>query len=525
MEQSQIYNEFWEMCNDFKNKTNMTTNYMEYISALLYIRYYKNEDENDFKNIYNKRDNFYISKIIDETIKEMKEMIKNNKIFSDIQFSNIVFYRKLGEKNILTITIEKIEMLCKKFSKKYIAEAYEFAIKQLAINKDIKRTESIFYTPEEIVNLMGEMILNKKNAEVYDPICSSGNFLIMATKRYDEKIYGKEENIEFYNILKTRILLNEIKQENIAYQEDNKLNDMKFDYIFSNPPFSQRKWKQNIINTKIFKEYGLSETAVADYAYVLEMKEKLKNNGKMAVILPHGVLFRANEKEVRKKLIEKNEIEAIIGLPENLFYDTRIPVIILILSKNKKKDTILFIDASNDFETEKSNNILAKQYQDKIIDVYKNNKEIKGYSRNVSIKEIQKNDYNLTIKKYIRNIIKKETVEETELIKKLNRLEDEKDILEQNIKDILNALDVKYFEEEIIKEKNNNNKYNIEYKKIGRNIKEVRMKKGYTQEQLSEKMDISARYISRIEQGMAGIRLELLAKICNILDVSIEEIV
>ena len=112
---------------------------------------------------------------------------------------------------------------------------------------------------------------------------------------------------------------------------------MKFDSVVFNPPFSQKNWKGGEENISIFNEYGVSENAVGDYAYVLKALERLQDNGKMAVILPHGVLFRENEKEVRRKLIEKNQIEAIIGLPENLFYDTRIPVIILILSKKVVK--------------------------------------------------------------------------------------------------------------------------------------------------------------------------------------------
>ena len=161
MEQCQICNQFWELCNDFKNKTNMNTNYMEYISALLYLKYYKNGEGEEFQKIYKERENYYINIKIDEAISNMRKERKDKELFSDIQFKNIVFYRNLGEKNILTISIDKIDMLCKKNTRAHIAKAYEFAIKQSAMRGDIRRTEKIFYTPKEIANIMVEMLVEK----------------------------------------------------------------------------------------------------------------------------------------------------------------------------------------------------------------------------------------------------------------------------------------------------------------------------------------------------------------------------
>lgn len=520
MELNQLCNQLWNICNEFKNKTNMNSNYLEYISALLYLRYY---DSDIFTKIYEQRENFYLNIIIDKEIENLRRESEDRNLFSDIQFKNISFYRSLGEKNVLNITIEQLYTICKKSSKEYIANAYEFIIKKSAI-KDIKGTEEIFYTPQEIANVITEILIEKEKAEVYDPICSSGNFLIKAMEKGNAKIYGEEKNIEYYNILKTRILLNDIDGEEIKYQENTNIKNMKFDYIISNPPFSQRNWKYSIEDKRIFNEYGLSENAVGDYAYVLTMLEKLKENGRMAVVLPHGVLFRENEKRVRQRLVEKNEIEAIIGLPENLFYNTRIPVIILVISKKRKKDTVMFIDASNEFKTEKNSNRLTQENQSKIIETYQKNKEIKGYSKIVNINEIKDNEFNLSIKKYIIKEEKKEYIEDTQLIKKLKNLEDEKDILEQNIKDILSVLNVKYFQEEKNKEKNNKEKYEIDDKKIGENIKKARIAKGYTQFELADKLEVMPTYIYRIERGMNGIRLQLLAEICNVLEISIEEI-
>lgn len=526
METCQICNQFWELCSDFKNKTNMNTDYMEYISALLYLRYYDNGRGRNFQELYKEKENFYINTKIDDAINKMRQRVRDEKLFSDIQFKNIVFYRKLGERNILTVAIDQIDILSKKYSKMDMAKAYEFAIKQSAIHGDIKRTEEIFYTPEEIVNIMVKMLVEKENAKVYDPVYGSGNFLMKAIEQRNAEIFGKEENIEYYSIFKTRILLNETENKEISKQETIKIENMKFDYGLLNPPFSQRNWREGIEDTAIFEEYGLSENAVGDYAYVLRTLGKLKDNGKMAVVLPHGVLFRENEKKVRQTLIEKNEMEAIIGLPENLFYDTRIPVIILILAKGRKKDTVLFIDASNEFKSEKSNNVLTNEYQNKIINVYQNSKEIEGYSRVVNRKEIKENDFNLSIKKYIRKKRERKNIEEPKLMKQLKDLENEKDILEENIKDILTVLQVESFQEEKVeKRKDRNIKYELDDKRIGKNIREARIRMGYTQEVLAEWLDLSVKYVSMIERGMTGMRLKLLVRICNVLGVSLEEIV
>lgn len=551
MDRNKIYDQFWKLCSDFKNKTNMNTNYMEYMSALLYLRYYKNNEKN-FEMIYKDRDNYYINIAIDKNIEKLRDEIGDKKLFSDIQFKNIVFYRNLGEKNILTIAIDQIYELCKEYDKKYVAEAYEFAIKQSAMQGDVRRTEKIFYTPKEIANTMVDMIVEKENVKIYDPMCSSGNILIKAMEKNKVEIFGEEDNIEGYNILKTRILLKKMEIQPQIYQEENEIRNIKFDCIVSNPPFSQKNWKENIEYTPLFEEYGLSENAVGDYAYVIKMIERLDDNGRIAVILPHGVLFRENEKKVRETLIEKKQIDAIIGLPENLFYGTRIPVIILVISKNRKKDTILFIDASNDYKTEKGTNILTEENQKKIIDTYHNSKNIEGYSRNVSKNEIKMNEYNLSIRKYIRKKREKTKIEEENLIKRLKNLSNEQEILEQNIKDILEVLNVKISQEkskvenkdvkakdeqDISKEdtltessekdkskKENIVKYKFDSRKIGQNIKKIRWERGYTQEELAERLEVSSRYMSIVERGLAGMRLESLLKICNELEVKIEEL-
>ena len=508
MNQETINTQLWEICESFKEKTDIKKNYIIYISALLYLRYYK---DNDFEELYNSRINYYIDEDIDLKIKKIQNYDKY--LFSNIHFKSVVTYRDLGEENILIKIVTDIKKLTDRVSKRIIAEAYEYVLKQSVIKNDILKQNGEFYTPIEITDLMCNLIIEEDNKSIYDPGYGSGNFIKSAMNKCNGKVFGEEKNLDYYNICKTRLLLNDINDENIIYEKENKLlQNIRFDYILSNPPFSEKNWIEKIYDSKdyeIFNNYRLKPSSVGDYAYVIKMLSRLKNDGKMAVILPHGVLFRENEKEVRKRLIQENYIEAIIGLPENLFYTTRMAVIILIISKNKRNKNIFIIDASEDYSNDKKNKVLSQKYQDRIIDVYKNKTEIENYSRIITVKDVINNDFNLTIKKYINKDDKKDNIENKDIIQHLIKLEKEKNILENNIKNVLEVLGYKEIVDlqQITKEDNN---YNVDYKVIGRNIKKARTKNNLTQEDVAEKLCISSKYVSRIESGIGGLRLETL---------------
>lgn len=535
MLQSNINEELWEINEEFKYKTDKTKDSIQYISALIYIKYYKTSLNNDFIKLYNERDSYYLTEKIDEIINSIQINKEDKYLFSNIKFKDIIFYRNLGEKNILSKTIEKIQKLTEKEITKYeIANAYDYVLKRAINRGDIIRENGEFYTPLEITDMMASLVIEKENADVYDPMCGSGNFLISSVDYLNAKVFGEEENLRYYNICKTKMLLNSIIDKDVLYKNDEKVllkqTNKKYDYILANPPFSEKNWDEKIENKKIFKEYGLTKTAVGDYAYVLEMLGDLKEDGTMAVILPHGVLFRESEKRVREQLVKKNNIKAIIGLPENLFYNTRMSVVILILSKNIKKDTILFIDASNEYITTKRNNILSKENQNSILEAYTSYKEIEGFSHIATKQEIEKNDYNLTIKKYVVKKKLKKSIEKQKILKKLQDLANEQDILEANIKDVLNVLGVK---ENFSSQKNivdltenqdeeDSKFYKIDYKVIGGNIRRERIRKNYTQEMMAESLGISTKYISRVECGMGGLRLQTIADICNVLDIKID---
>lgn len=525
MNQEIINTQLWKICTSFKEKTDIKKNYIIYISALLYLRYYKSFYYNDFDELYNRKNDYYIDDDIDSKIKNIQNYDKY--LFSNIHFKSIVTYRDLGETNILTQIITDIKNLTDKTSKQAIAEAYEYVLKQAIVKNDILKQNGEFYTPLEITNLMANLIIEEDNKTIYDPVCGSGNFIKSAMNKCKGEVFGEEKNLDYYNICKTRLLLNDIKDENIIYEKENKLlQNIKFDYILSNPPFSEKNWIEKIYDSKdyeIFNSYKLKPSSVGDYAYVIKMLSRLKCDGKMAVILPHGVLFRENEKEVRKRLIQENYIEAIIGLPDNLFYTTRMSVIILIISKNKKNENIFIIDASEDYSNDKKNKVLSPKYQDRIIEVYKNKTEIKDYSRIISTKDVINNDFNLTIKKYINKDDKRNSIENKDIIQHLIKLEKERKILEDNIKNVLEVLGYKEIVDlqQITKENNN---YDVDYKVIGSNIKKARIKNKLTQEEVAEKLCLSVKYISRIENGTGGLRLESLVKFSKVLGVSLGEI-
>lgn len=524
----------WEICDNFKNKTEVKKNYIVYISVLLYIRY-NPLNKCDFDEIYNSKNNYYIGDIIDKKIQKIED--NDKELFSNIQFKNIKIYREIGEKSIIEKTIEEIYFLSSQVQdERNIAKAYEYVIEQAVYRNDIIKDRGEFYTPEEIAKVMAKLIVTKDNIDVYDPICGSGNLLKSALKTHKVKIYGKETNLDYYNILKTRLLLNQVNNYNIVYGKEDIHREIKADVIMFNPPFADKTWKNNNFIKNPMFENRVVQPMVGDYVYVINMLDKLKENGKMAVILPHGVLFRENEKRIREKLIDGNFIETIIGLPENLFHNTRISVIIMIISKNRKEEDILFIDASQDYESDRKNNILAPEYQEKIINTYIKKKNIENYSHLVTKREIIDNEFDLTIKKYIQKRKKVEVVDKEEIAQNVKKLKSEQEKLEENIKDVLEALgyrdigETKYTEnkeknkKETYKEEKERNYGNIDYNLVGERIRKTRMQKGITLSDMAMRTETSLGFLSRIERGASQINLKRLLQVCEILDVSIEKI-
>ncbi|TXH68885.1 MAG: type I restriction-modification system subunit M [Thiothrix sp.] len=313
-----------------------------------------------------------------------------------------------------------------------LGDAYEYLIGQFAAGSGKKAGE--FYTPQQLSSILSRIVVldcqNPKSGKkdklenVFDLTCGSGSLLLNVRKQMGEhgigKIYGQEKNITTYNLARMNMLLHGVKDSEFEiHHGDSLLNDwdmlkeanpnktMKFDAIVANPPFSYR-WEPKEETAKDFRfsRYGVAPKSAADFAFLLHGFYFLKKDGTMAIILPHGVLFRGGaEERIRRKLLEDNHIDAVIGLPANLFFSTGIPVCILVLKKCRKADDLLFINASEHFEKGKRQNRLLPEHIDKIIDTYQYRKEEDRYSRCVQKEEIAKNDYNLNISRYISTAI------------------------------------------------------------------------------------------------------------------------
>ena len=318
-----------------------------------------------------------------------------------------------------------------------LGDAYEYLIGEFAANSGQKAGE--FYTPQMISSILSKIVSldsqdpaagkKAKIDRVLDFACGSGSLLLNVRHEMGKhgigKIYGQEKNITTYNLARMNMLLHGVKDTEFdIHHGDSLLNDwdilnemnpakkLQFDAIVANPPFSYR-WEptEELGKDFRFKNYGLAPRSAADFAFLLHGFHFLREDGTMAIILPHGVLFRGGKEElIRKKLLNDGNIDAVIGLPANLFYSTGIPVCILVLKKCKKNDDVLFINASSteNFEKGKRQNTLRDADVKRIVETYQYRKDVERYSRCVSMCEIKDNDYNLNISRYV-STAKKET--------------------------------------------------------------------------------------------------------------------
>lgn len=250
--------------------------------------------------------------------------------------------------------------------------------------------------------------------DVYDPTCGSGSLLLRTAKNCNDiadRIYGQEKNPTTYNLCRMNMILHGVKYKDFSIHNgdtltNDELGDLQFDAVVANPPFSA-EWSadEKFLTDDRFSKAGvLAPKSKADYAFILHMIYHLNDGGTMACVAPHGVLFRgAAEGKIRQFLIEKkNYIDAVIGLPANIFYGTSIPTCILVMKKCRKDDdNILFIDASREFEKVKTQNKLRPEHIEKIVRVYRNREEIEKYSHCATMQEIKENDYNLNIPRYV----------------------------------------------------------------------------------------------------------------------------
>lgn len=334
-----------------------------------------------------------------------------------------------------------------------LGDAYEYMISQFAAGAGKKAGE--FYTPQEVSRILAEIVTIGHNRlrNVYDPTCGSGSLLIRAANIGNAvEIFGQEKNPTTYNLARMNMLLHGIKFSNFKIENGDTLEadafgDKQFDAIVANPPFSA-EWSaaDKFNNDDRFSKAGrLAPRKTADYAFILNMIYHLNDGGTMACVAPHGVLFRGNaEATIRRFLIEnKNYVDAIIGLPANIFYGTSIPTCIIVMKKCRKEDdNILFIDASKEFEKVKTQNKLREEHIRKIVETYRDRKEIEKYSHCASLKEIAENDYNLNIPRYVDTFEEEEPIDIKAVMAEIKELEAKRADLDKEIEGYLKELGI-----------------------------------------------------------------------------------
>lgn len=354
-------------------------------------------------------------------------------LFSEINLASDKLGRKYEERNAkLCSIISELARGMSLFSTDTdtLGDAYEYLIGQFAAGSGKKAGE--FYTPQQISSILSGIVTldsqapetgsRKKLESVFDFACGSGSLLLNVRHRVKKaggtigKIYGQEYNVTTYNLARMNMLLHGVKDTEFEIyhgdtltnawdylRETNPAKKPQFDAVVANPPFSYR-WEptDSISEDMRFKNHGVAPKSAADFAFLLHGLHYLKDEGVMAIILPHGVLFRGGkEADIRIKLLKDGNIDTVIGLPPNLFYSTGIPVCILVLKKCKRPDDVLFINAAEHFVKGKRQNQLTEDHISRIIDTYQQRKERDRYARRVSMKEIANNDYNLNISRYV----------------------------------------------------------------------------------------------------------------------------
>ena len=354
-------------------------------------------------------------------------------LFSEINLDSEKLGKDYTARNkMMCNVISKLEDKLVEFDGKgdILGDAYEYLIGQFAAGSGKKAGE--FYTPQQVSTILSRIVTldcqdpstGHKNelSSVLDFACGSGSLLLNVANQMRKnggkigKIYGQEKEITTFNLARMNMLLHGLHDTQFEIfhgdtltndwsmlKDSNPVKPVTFDAVVANPPFSL-KWDpdDDASNDQRFKQYGVAPKSAADFAFLLHGFHYLSGSGTMAIILPHGVLFRGGaEATIRQKLIHDDNIDCIIGLPSNLFYSTGIPVCIIVLKKCRKSDDILFINAAECFEKGKKQNVLEDKHIDKIVETYRTRKPEERFSRCVKLKEIKENDYNLNITRYV----------------------------------------------------------------------------------------------------------------------------
>lgn len=394
--------------------------------------------------------------------KAFNNIEQSDPIFADL-FTDIDLYsNRLGtgdQKQSDTVAnlikeIDKADLL--NSDAEILGNAYEYLIGQFASETGKKAGE--FYTPQAVSKILTRIAIagqeEKRGLSVYDPCMGSGSLLLNA-KKYSEqpqyiKYYGQELNTSTYNLARMNMFLHGIVAENQKLRNGDTLDgdwptdeETDFNMVLMNPPYSA-KWSAaaGFLQDERFSEYGvLAPKSKADYAFLLHGLYHLKNNGTMAIVLPHGVLFRgAAEGKIREKLLRAGNIYAVIGLPANLFYNTSIPTCIIVLKKHRDGRDVLFIDASKKFNKGKKQNEMLDEHIDEVMNLYTKRETVEKEAFLASFEDIEKNDFNLNIPRYVDTFEEEEPIDLNMLLTDMKKTDEEIEKVEREFLSLMKQL-------------------------------------------------------------------------------------
>ena len=486
--QDTINNQVWKACDTFRGTID-ATQYKDYILTMLFVKYisdvlkekkeeysikydgdstrieramsherFKVPKQSTFDFLYDKRNEPNLGELINIALEEIEDdnRSKLEGVFRNIDFNSEPNLGPTKDRNRrLKNLLSDFEVLDLRPSNlagnDIIGDAYEYLIGKFASDAGKKAGE--FYTPSEVSTLLAKLVEPKDGERICDPTCGSGSLLLKAAKEVSSKnvsLYGQEVNGSTWALARMNMFLHEMDNARIEWgdtinnpQLREQDNLMKFDVVVANPPFSLDKWGAEEATADRYNRFhrGVPPKSKGDYAFITHMIETLNEHGRAGVVLPHGVLFRgSSEGKIRKQLIEENLLKAVIGLPANLFFGTGIPATILIFDKNKSTDEVLFIDASNEYESGKNQNKLSEENIAKIFDTFLSWETKDKYSYIAKKEEIIENDYNLNIPRYVDTFEEEEPVDIAATQKEIAELKKELVMVENQMADYLKEL-------------------------------------------------------------------------------------
>lgn len=489
--QDEINGIIWKACDTFRGVVD-PSEYKNYVLVFLFIKYisdiwkdsyeklkkefgrdterikrrlererFKLDTTCTFDYLYANRNNSNIGQIINEALEKIEEDNKSKLegVFRNIDFNSDMQLGETKERNVRLKNLiedfadEKLDLRPSKVGNcDIIGNVYEYLIAKFAAGAGKKGGE--FYTPSQVSKLLSKLVEPNPGDRICDPACGSGSLLIKAANEVGSdnySIYGQESNGSTWALCKMNMFLH--SKDNARIEWGDTLNNpklvendkiMKFDVVVANPPFSLDKWGADKASSDGFNRFwrGIPPKNRGDFAFISHMIETaVDDGGRIGVIVPHGVLFREGvEKKLRKHFIEQdNCLDAVIGLPSNLFYGTAIPAAILIFKKNRENKDIMFIDASADYNSQKKQNILRDKDIEKIVNTYKNRKNISKYSHIANLNEIKDNDFNLNIPRYVYSFEDKIEID-------IDKTQEEIDVLESQLVEVRTRIK-EYFSE------------------------------------------------------------------------------